>query len=272
MKKHCIFLLFSVVLAVGSSCKKSITQTYSFVASPTWEDDFTTDGLPNPAHWSYDVGGHGWGNQELQFYTDSRLKNARVENGKLIIEAHKESFNGSAYTSARLVTKQKADWLYGRVVVRAKLPRGRGTWPAAWLLASQQTYGGQFWPDNGELDVIEHVGFDPGRVHANIHTRAYHHSIGTNKGSNVVVPDVQDAFHDYSMDWTPESVTFKIDETVIFKYNNPQQTWKEWPFDKPFHLLLNIAVGGGWGGQQGIDDSIFPQKMEVEYVRYYKMK
>jgi len=146
-----------------------------------WSDEFSRDGQPDPSKWSYDVGGHGWGNNELQYYAESRLKNARVENGNLIIEAHKESVQGSQYSSARLVTKGKGEWTYGRIEVRAKLPSGRGTWPAIWMLASQNSYGDGYWPDNGEIDIMEHVGFDPDVIHASVHTLAYNHTIGTQR-------------------------------------------------------------------------------------------
>ncbi|HEY5565361.1 MAG TPA: glycoside hydrolase family 16 protein, partial [Rhodothermia bacterium] len=126
-----------------------------------WSDEFSREGQPDFSKWSYNVGGHGWGNNELQYYTESRLKNARVESGRLIIEAHKEPVQGREYSSARLVTKDKGDWMYGRIEVRAKLPSGRGTWPAIWMLASQDSYGDGYWPDNGEIDIMEHVGYDP---------------------------------------------------------------------------------------------------------------
>ena len=248
-----------------------VSASYGFDEKPVWADEFDYSGLPDPKRWGYDVGGGGWGNNELQYYTKDRLENARVENGNLVIEARKEEYLGRNYTSARLVTKGKGDWTYGRIEVRAKLPRGRGTWPAAWTLASQTSYGTAFWPDNGEIDIMEHVGFDPGRVHANIHTKAFNHAIKTNKGANTLVPDAMDAFHTYRVDWTPTDMTFFVDDKSYFKFGNTGNGWQEWPYDKPQHLLLNIAVGGNWGGQQGVDDAIFPQKMLVDYVRVYKL-
>jgi len=233
-----------------------------------WADEFDYTGLPDPQKWSYDVGGHGWGNQELEYYTRQRQQNARVENGLLVIEAHKEKYEGNEYTSARLVTKGKGDWQYGRIEVKAKLPQGRGTWPAIWMLASTTPLK---WPDDGELDIMEHVGFDPGVVHANVHTKAYNHSIKTNKGNKIAVPDATEAFHVYSMEWTADQITFFVDEKPYFTFTNDKQNNPAtWPYNQKFHLLLNIAVGGGWGGQKGIDDSIFPQRMEVDYVRVYQ--
>lgn len=245
--------------------------TYSFAETPTWADEFDYEGLPDSKKWGYDVGGGGWGNNELEFYTDKKVENARAEGGKLIIEARKEPIGNRNYSSARLVTKGKGDFLYGRIEVRAKLPRGRGTWPAIWTLASQSSYGSNYWPDNGEIDIMEHVGFDPGRVHANVHTKAFNHAIKTNKGNQISVPDAMDAFHTYRVDWTPQEMTFFVDDKNYFTFQNSGAGWEQWPYDKPQHLLLNIAVGGNWGGQQGVDDSVFPQRMEVEFVRVYKL-
>lgn len=249
-----------------------VVESYSFESQPVWQDEFDKNGLPDPTKWDYDVGGSGWGNNELQFYTRAVAKNARVEDGKLIIEAHKEDFENRKYTSARLVTKKKGDWLYGRLVVRAKLPRGVGTWPAAWMLATNQTYGTTYWPDNGEIDIMEHVGFDPNKVHGNIHTKAFNHSIGTNKGNSTMVPTAMSEFHDYIVEWTPTQIKFFVDEKNYFTFYKESSEWQKWPFDKPFHLILNIAIGGSWGGQKGIDDSVFPQRLEVEHVRVYALK
>ncbi|PWJ36160.1 family 16 glycosylhydrolase [Sediminitomix flava] len=235
--------------------------------SLVWSDEFNYSGLPDQSKWGYDVGGNGWGNGEAQFYTENRLENARVENGKLIIEARKESMGGSDYTSARLVTRDKGDWLYGRFEIKAKLPTGRGTWPAIWMLPTDWEYGG--WPDSGEIDIMEHVGHDPAIVHGTVHTKAYYHSIGTQKGGSTMVDDFNTAFHVYAIEWSEEEIVWYIDDVEYFRFKNEHKTYKEWPFDKRFHLLLNIAVGGSWGGAQGIDDTIFPQRMEVDYVRVY---
>jgi beta-glucanase (GH16 family) len=240
-----------------------------------WSEEFDYEGLPDPKKWSYDVGGHGWGNRELQYYTESRRENARVENGHLVIEARREKWEGRDYTSARLVTKGKGDWTYGRIEVSAKLPSGRGTWPAIWMLPSHRSYGDGGWPDNGEIDIMEHVGFDPDVIHATVHTKAYYHSIGTQKGDKVKVATARSGFNVYAVEWTPEEIRGYVNELHYFTFRNerladPKNDYKQWPFDKPFHLLLNVAVGGGWGGAKGIDDSIWPQRMEVDYVRVYK--
>ncbi|HKG47280.1 MAG TPA: glycoside hydrolase family 16 protein [Pyrinomonadaceae bacterium] len=238
-----------------------------------WADEFNYAGLPDPAKWSYDAGGQGWGNQELQYYTDRRTENARVENGHLVIEARREDWHGRQYTSARLVSKGKGDWTYGRIEVSAKLPSGRGTWPAIWMLPTGWEYGR--WPDSGEIDIMEHVGFAPDVVHASVHTNSYHHSINTQKSAKLSVPNARTGFNVYAIEWTPEEIRAFVNKQHYFTFKNERLTkrtagYREWPFDKPFHLLLNLAVGGKWGGQNGVDDSIWPQRMEVDYVRVYQ--
>jgi beta-glucanase (GH16 family) len=245
---------------------------YTFESTPFWADEFDYEGLPDSKKWNYDVGGSGWGNNELEYYTKENLKNARVENGKLIIEAIKEKFNSNSYTSARLVTKGKGDFLYGRFEIKAKLPQGKGTWPAIWMLASEQNYSDKYWPDNGEIDIMEHVGYDPGRVHASVHTKSFNHIIGTQVTTNTMVDDFNTNFHEYRLDWTPQKIEMYIDTKLCFTFENTGKGFSEYPFDKKFHLLLNLAVGGNWGGVQGVDESIFPQRMEVDYVRVYALK
>jgi beta-glucanase (GH16 family) len=235
-----------------------------------WSDEFNTEGAPDSNKWSYETGGHGWGNQELQYYTANRLENCRIQEGMLIIEARKESWEGKNYTSTRLVSRNKGDWTYGRFEIRAALPSGRGTWPAIWMLATDWTYGNGGWPANGEIDIMEYVGYNPGKVHASIHTQKYYHSIGTQKSASITVSDAERAFHLYALEWTPEQIDIFVDSTKYFTFKNEGKGWEYWPFDKDFFLLLNIAIGGNWGGAQGVDDSIFPQKLLIDYVRVYK--
>ena len=255
------YLLSALALAGCASIPREAKQTL------VWSDEFNYTGLPDSTKWSYNVDGHGWGNNELQYYTDKRLENARVENGVLTIEARKEEWQGSKYTSARLVTKGKGDWQYGRIEVRARIPKGRGTWPAIWMLASTDPLA---WPDDGEIDIMEHVGFNQGYVHGTVHTKKYNHVIGTQKTDTILVPDCSEKFHVYALDWTADSIKISMDDQVYFTFGNERTGDDAWPFNKPHHLLLNIAVGGNWGGAKGIDDSIWPQKMEVDYVRVYK--
>jgi beta-glucanase (GH16 family) len=177
--------------------------------------------------------------------------------------------NGREYTSTRLISKGKGDFLYGRIEVKAKLPTGKGTWPAIWMLPTDWAYGG--WPKSGEIDIMEHVGYDQNKVHITVHTEAYNHSINTQKSATKVVPGVSTDFHTYRVDWTPYSIKGFIDGEQIYNFINEGKGYAGWPFDKKFHLLLNVAFGGNWGGAQGVDPSVLPQKMEVDYVRVFKM-
>jgi len=235
-----------------------------------WSDEFDYKGLPDPKKWEYKVGGDGWGNNELQYYTAGKLTNARVERGKLIIEARKEKINSNNYTSARLVTAGKGDWTYGRFEIRAKLPIGRGTWPAIWMLPSKTIYSDRYWPDNGEIDIMEHVGFNPGVIHASTHTKAYNWPRKNQKTATLNVADAQTAFHTYALEWSAERIDVYIDKTKVFSDKNEGVGWEAWPFDQKFHLVLNLAIGGFWGGAKGVDDTIFPQRMEIDSVRVYQ--
>lgn len=236
-----------------------------------YEEEFNEEGKPNKERWKYDIGGSGWGNNEKQCYTDE-LSNAKVQDGKLIITARKEEYAFNEYTSARLLSKDS--WLYGRFEVKAKLPKGTGTWPAIWLLPKENTYGS--WPNSGEIDIMEHVGYEHGIVHATTHSQKYYWKANTQKSGQIGVDNVDGEFHEYSMEWTPHKIDFFIDGKKYFTsevdlLTDSEDGWKAWPFDKPFFLILNIAVGGSWGGAQGIDDSIFPQSMEVDYVKVYDL-
>jgi beta-glucanase (GH16 family) len=245
-----------------------VDKNWSFETTPTWAEEFTYTGKPDPAKWGYDIGSTGWGNNELQYYTDD-LSNASVANGILKITARKENKEGKAYTSARLVTKNKGDFLYGRFEIKAKLPTGKGTWPAIWMLPTDFAYGP--WPKSGEIDIMEHVGYDQNNVHITVHTEAYNGAKGTQKGSSKVIPTASTEFHVYRVDWTPYSITGFIDDQKVFTFVNDGKGYDTWPFDKRFHLLMNLAVGGNWGGAQGVDASVYPQSMDVDYVRVYKM-
>jgi beta-glucanase (GH16 family) len=260
----CCLLL--VIFCINCSKKQSPT------ASPTglklvWSDEFNYTGLPDATKWGYDVGGNGWGNNELQYYTQNELKNARVANGILTVTALKELTNGKEYSSARLITKEKMDFLYGKIEIKAKLPAGRGSWPALWMLSSKSPFT---WPNDGEIDIMEHVGYDFGRIHGSVHTQSFNHIIGTQKTANTLVPDCATAFHIYAMEWTSTKITVSIDGTPFFTFANDGLGYNSWPFTNKMHLLINIAVGGNWGGVQGVDDTIFPIKMEVDYVRVYQ--
>lgn len=233
-----------------------------------WSDEFNYKGLPDKSKWGYDTGGHGWGNNELQYYTAGRKENARVAKGKLTIEAIREPFKGNAYSSARLVSKHKGDWTYGRIEIKAKLPHGRGIWPAIWMLPTDWKYGD--WPRSGEIDIMEFVGYMPDSVFATAHTGAYNHVLGTQSTKGLYLNDLVDAFHVYSIEWTADKIDFFVDGKQYQQFANNGKGIDAWPFDQAFHIILNIAVGGNWGASKGMDESIYPQKMEIDYVRVYQ--
>ncbi len=251
----------------------SFTVQHSRAQSPaekklTWSDEFNYTGLPDSTKWSYETGGKGWGNNELQYYTSADPLTAKVANGSLHITARKQQMDGRNYTSARLVTAEKASWKYGRIEIRAKLPKGRGLWPAIWMLGENCKVAG--WPDCGEIDIMEHVGYEKDTILGTIHTGKYNHIIGTQKGKKIFIDRPYEDFHVYSIDWTPEKIDFLLDGKVYYNVVNEHKTTGEWPFDQPFYLILNIAVGGNLGGKKGIDETIFPAAMEVDYVRVYQ--
>ena len=248
-----------------------------------WSDEFDHPGLPDPSKWNYEEGFIR--NNEEQFYTRGRAENARVENGMLIIEARKEQWNNpdfdpnaqgrgsyrhrreyAQYTSASLTTRGKASWTYGRIEVRAKLPSARGTWPAIWTLGNKQVG----WPACGEIDIMEFVGFDPGVIHANIHTTKYNHVLKTGKGSQIKIPDASTEFHVYALEWEPDHLGFFVDDKKYFTYSNEGTGREAWPYDQDQYLILNLAIGGAWGGAKGIDESSFPQRYYIDYVRVYQ--
>jgi hypothetical protein len=265
--------LFSIVLFFFSSFFNQLQAQYVY-NKLVWFDEFDEkENMPDSTKWGYDNGDGcpqicGWGNNELQYYTTSRLNNARVQNGKLIIEALKEDFNGAKYTSARMVTKKRGDWKYGRIEINAKMPAGRGVWPAIWMLPTNWEYG--IWPLSGEIDIMENVGYWPDSLFGTVHTEDYNGMKGTQKVKSKVIKDLSTAFHLYAIEWTENEISFYIDGNKYHSFANNKTGFKAWPFDKEFYLVMNIAVGGNWGGKYGIDDAIFPQKMEVDYVRVYQ--
>lgn len=235
----------------------------------SWSDEFNYKGLPDSTKWSYNVGGHGFGNNELQYYTEKDTLNAIVKDGFLKIIARKQIKENNQYTSARILTKNKADFKYGKIEVRAKLPAGRGTWPAIWMLG--KNIDDHRWPLCGEIDIMEHVGYNKDSIFGTIHTESYNHMKGTQKGKGIFIDKPYDSFHDFSIEWTPEKIDFMMDGVVYNHIVNEHLTTNEWPFDQPFYLIMNLAIGGGWGGKKGVDETVFPAVMEVDYVRVYKI-
>lgn len=266
----CALLALSVPAAHASGEGDGAQErTWVFADTPSWQDEFDYAGPPDPAKWGYDTGGKGWGNNELQHYTN-RLANAFVEDGVLTIVARRFKKAGkTTYTSARLVSRGKGDFQYGRIEFRARLPIGRGTWGALWMLPTEKRYGG--WPRSGEIDIMEHVGYDPDQVHVTVHTQAYNHKVKTQRGAQTQVQDASTRFHLYRVDWTPDRIRGYIDNAPVFEFANEGTGPDAWPFDQPFHLLMNLAVGGDWGGAEGVDETVFPAWMEVDYVRVYPL-
>ncbi|GAC1419081.1 MAG: hypothetical protein NVS1B13_03330 [Flavisolibacter sp.] len=273
-------LLFFSVCCIASCAKKTTVtnqrtpppvtitpppttpKTYQLV----WSDEFIKDGIPDSTKWTYETGGDGWGNHELEYYT-ARPENARVAGGNLIIEARKERYLDRIYTSARLITRNKAQWTYGKFDIKAKIPKGIGTWPAIWLLSAQVPLS---WPTDGELDIMEEVGYRADTIFGTAHNQAYHG--GNGKGGYTAIKDAQDSFHIYSIEWTPQMVQWSVDSIPYYTYRDPGLGHDGWPYNKDFFMILNIAVGGDWGGAQGVDASVFPQQMLVDYVRVYQLK
>ena len=239
-----------------------------------WSDEFDQlDGAPpNTTKWSYDVGGHGWGNGELQYHTYDRRKNARIEDGCLVIEAHKETYQAGSktwnYTSARLKTQAKASWTYGRFEARMKLPRGQGLWPAFWMLGANFTSVG--WPACGEIDIMENIGREPATVHGSAHGPGY--SGSDRKSRSYSLYDrthFADQFHLFAVEWEPGVVRWSVDNKVYFTLTPASLASDQaWVFDTPFFLIVNLAVGGHWPGAPD-RSTVFPQRLAVDHVRVY---
>lgn len=237
-----------------------------------WSDEFNVNGSPEVSKWNYDIGdgsaagqpGAGWGNGEAQYYTN-RNDNVKVENGVLKITAKKESYQGYQYTSTRIKTQDKFEFTYGIIEVRAKLPSGGGTWPAIWLLGANIDEGVN-WPACGEIDVMEHVGNNPGTVQSAMHTPSSYGNT-SNKGSQFVSSATTD-FHIYKLDWTSEKMVFSVDGNIHYTYQPSVRNSNTWPFDANQFLILNVAMGGSLGGS--IPNNFSQSTMEIDYVRIYK--
>lgn len=252
-------------LEYGKDVMTEIANDYVLV----WADEFNYEGMLDTSKWNYEVGtgNGGWGNGEQQFYTN-RLENVSVQDGHLTITAKRENYNGSGYTSGRVTTKAKGDWKYGFVEVKAKLPTGQGTWPAIWMLPSTYEYGG--WPNSGEIDIMETTGYNPSNILGTIHTGDYNHMIGTQRGSNTRVSNSTTDYNLYQMEWTDTYVRMMVNGKAYFTFykNTTDPSYMKWPFDQPFHLLLNVAMGGSMGGS--ISSLFVEGSMDVDYVRVYK--
>ncbi len=254
MEKQYFIIIYLTIFGICILHAQS-TKGYHLV----WSDEFNEASL-DTSSWSYETGQNGWGNNELEDYTYG--KNVQVKNGYLSIIARKEN---SQYTSGRICTRDKRVFTYGLVEIRAKLPWGTGTWPALWMLgADEKTVG---WPSCGELDIMEHVGKQPGYIHCSLHDLS---GYGATPYTGVIyLKNPFTRYHLYAMEWTKQYIRYFVDGHVVYEYNPDQKTAANWPFDKPFYFIFNIAIGGGWGGPK-VDDTIFPQTMKVDYVRIYQ--
>ncbi len=280
-----IFLIFFVLTIISqSSCKKAeelggcsfpaTLDGYNLV----WSDEFDGSSI-DESKWSFDLGNGcdispdlcGWGNNELEYYT-AREENAYINDGNLVIEARKESplyLGEYQYTSARMVTKNKGDWKYGRIDVRAKMPIGQGLWPAIWMLPTDSVYGG--WPKSGEIDIMEYLGHEPERMFGTIH---YGHDFWrfNSQGLELESGTFADDFHVFTVLWDEDCIQFQMDGINVGLANTRSTTLPTtFPFDQEFHLILNVAVGGNLPGNPD-GSTVFPQRMEVDYVRVYQEK
>lgn len=258
--KSTFYVVVTATTATGTESKtiEIVVDITSNIPGLVWADEFEVNGAPDPTNWTFETGAGGWGNNELQYYTN-RSQNAQVSGGSLKITAIKETFNGSPYTSARLVTKNKFEFKYGRVEARAKLPAGAGTWPAIWMLGADINQVG--WPACGEIDIMEHRGNDPNKIHGTLH---YPGRSGGNPVTNTTTAaNVSSQFHVYSVDWTATSIKFAVDGNVFFNVPNNLGI----PFNKDFFMIVNVAMGGTFGGP--VDPAFTSSSMEIDYIRVF---
>ena len=268
-------MLFVMLVLVISSCNTDDTQEVTTLNNLIIADEFDVDGAPDPEIWGFDIGngpnGDGWGNQELQYYTD-RNENVEVQNGFLIITAREESFEGSAYTSARLLTKGKFEQQYGRFEARMRLPYGQGIWPAFWMLGADIDTNP--WPGAGEIDIMEYRGQEPTVVLGSVHGPGYCGSEAIcdepaeSKSYDLENDRFDTGFHGFGIEWGPGFVKFYVDD-VLYNQLAPGDVPGEWVFDKPFYILINLAVGGAFVGSPD-SETVFPQTLLVDYVRVYQ--
>lgn len=280
MKKKIIILLIGILttgVLVACDTKTKMQATPDSLVPyiddywvAVWADEFNGDEL-DLDKWTYEINDGGGGNNELQYYTDENLE---VSDGTLKIEARKERYKTRDYTSSRIVSKYKGDFKYGRIVTSAKMPSGRGVWPAIWMMPTQSKYG--TWPRSGEIDIMEYVGYDPNVFHSTIHTAKLNHMAGTQVGKSIKVSNAETEFHVFETIWEPGVIESYINGELYFSYKYTAAFHQEvpyyevFPFDELFFLIINLAIGGDWGGAQGVDESIFPTTLEVDYIRVYQ--
>jgi len=266
------FLMLTAFTLVFSGCSTDETQTVTNFTELVMQDEFDIDGNLDSALWSFDIGngegtdaGPGWGNNELQYYTD-RKENITVQNGILIITAKKESYKGSSYTSAKILTKGKFAQAYGRFEARMRLPYGQGMWPAFWLLG--ENIDEVKWPNCGEIDIMENRGQEPSITNGTVHGPGYSGGQAITKSYDLVNDRLDTGFHVFGIEWGPKYINFYVDD-VLYNQITPADVTGEWVFDRPFYIIINLAVGGSFVGPPNSETS-FPQTLLVDYVRVYK--
>ncbi|MFW5657262.1 MAG: family 16 glycosylhydrolase [Bacteroidota bacterium] len=257
---------FLIIFLFGTLGLISYSQEYVQV----WGDEFNTPGLPDSTKWGYEEGFIR--NGELQYYTVRRQENARIEDTVLIIEARKENYKGAEYTSASLISRGTGDWKYGKIEISAKVPNGKGTWPALWMMPTYSVYGG--WPKSGEIDIMEHIGVEPEHLFFYCH---FEGTDGTGHQSNgsgpiTAIPEPYNKFIKFTLIWTPDRIEWYANGQKYHQYTKPSDDYRRWPFDKMFYLIMNLAYGGSWGGYDGVDDSKLPHQYMIDYVRVYQLK
>ena len=245
--------------ASGQTISSSVQVTVTVAFGLVWSDEFDVPGAPDPAKWGYDLGAGGWGNNELQHYTN-RAENVIVSNGTLKIMAKAETYSGSAYTSARLLSKDKFSFKYGKVEARAKLPEGVGTWPAIWMLGNNISTAG--WPECGEIDIMEHLGRQLNKIYGTLHHPG--HSGGNADGGSITIANATTEFHKYAVEWSASVIKITVDDVVFYTFNNAANL----PFNQNFFLILNMALGGNFGG--AIDPAFNNATLEIDYIRVYQ--
>jgi beta-glucanase (GH16 family) len=257
--------------AVASSViyKQSLKNEQNNKWTLIWEDDFknVNGSAVDASKWVYDVGGHGWGNNEHQYYT-SGTNNCYIQDSNLVIEAKKEDFEGKAYTSARIKTKGKFEFQYGKVEMRAKLPYGQGIWPAFWMLG--EDINQVDWPNCGEIDIMEFIGKDPQKVYATAHGPGYSGDKSIGSSLSLMSAPGND-YHIYSIEWSENKIEWFIDGQKYHTVTTENVGSNPWAFNRKFFLMLNLAVGGNWPGYPD-DTTVFPQKYLIDYVRVYQLK
>lgn len=272
LQSNLFFLELAVLFLLTISCNQDETQTVITKSKLVWEDNFDVDGVPNPLNWSFDLGGgaqnEGWGNNELQYYTN-RLENSIVQNGYLIITAKQELFEGAGYTSARIKTQNLFEKKYGRIEARIKLPQGKGVWPAFWMLGSN--YDQVSWPQCGEIDIIEYLGNQPTQVFGTLHGPGFFGNNSISKKFNLSNDRFDTDFHVFGIEWSENQVSWYVDNILYNQITRKkvEQAGGEWVFNQSFFMILNLAIGGNLPGSPNAETQ-FPQRMLVDYVRVYE--